>query len=247
MEFFNTLCDAQTSGEIWAETESYFSKLGFDTVTYGVIRSDRGSVERIFSNMDPSFMRHYVREQYERIDPFPGWIVNQWQPFLYSRETTRTDHLKDPVRSVSLLDEVSEIGIRSSMLFPFRNERRDYAFGLNLGINGERDALTDLIGEEPDAVRLGAAVAQCFLPGMLSDADGLTFCYAPGPCRNPLSDREREVLFWLAEGYRNTDIAEKMDVVVATVNFHLNSIKTKLGTRTREQAIATALRRGIIK
>jgi DNA-binding CsgD family transcriptional regulator len=63
---------------------------------------------------------------------------------------------------------------------------------------------------------------------------------------NPLTRREREVLVWLATGLRTTRIADRMGIACVTVNKHLLSSRHKLGARTREQALAIAIRDGLI-
>lgn len=45
-----------------------------------------------------------------------------------------------------------------------------------------------------------------------------------------LSEREREVLALLVQGFSNTAIAERLVVAPATVKFHLRNIRSKLGT-----------------
>jgi DNA-binding CsgD family transcriptional regulator len=61
-----------------------------------------------------------------------------------------------------------------------------------------------------------------------------------------LSPREREVLVWLASGLRTAEIAHRMGIETVTVGYHLQRARRKLGARTREQALAIALRDGHI-
>ena len=61
-----------------------------------------------------------------------------------------------------------------------------------------------------------------------------------------LSEREAEVLRYAAEGRRNQDIAETLCVAVETVKAHMKHIFEKLGATDRTQAVAIAVRRGII-
>lgn len=58
--------------------------------------------------------------------------------------------------------------------------------------------------------------------------------------------REREVLGLLAGGRTDGQIAELLELSPATVQTHVRNAKTKLGARTRAQAVAIALRRGLI-
>lgn len=63
----------------------------------------------------------------------------------------------------------------------------------------------------------------------------------------PLSDREVEVLRHLVDGNRNRDIAEKLSISEQTVRAHMKHIMHKLEASDRTQALAIALRRGVIQ
>src|SRR5262249_23981167 len=62
-----------------------------------------------------------------------------------------------------------------------------------------------------------------------------------------LTDREVEVLRHLVDGNRNRDIAEKLFIAEETVKVHMKHIMDKLGANDRTQALAIALRRGVIQ
>jgi DNA-binding NarL/FixJ family response regulator len=62
-----------------------------------------------------------------------------------------------------------------------------------------------------------------------------------------LTARETEVLGQIAGGNRNRDIAEKLFIAEETVKVHIRHIMDKLGASDRTQAVAIALRRGIIQ
>jgi DNA-binding NarL/FixJ family response regulator len=62
----------------------------------------------------------------------------------------------------------------------------------------------------------------------------------------PLTSREIEVLGQIAEGNRNRDIGEKLFITEETVKVHIKNIMGKLGASDRTQAVAIAIRRGII-
>ena len=61
-----------------------------------------------------------------------------------------------------------------------------------------------------------------------------------------LSAREMEVLKRVAQGNRNRDIGELLSISEATVKVHMKHIMEKLGAKDRTDAIAIAVRRGII-
>lgn len=61
-----------------------------------------------------------------------------------------------------------------------------------------------------------------------------------------LSDRQREVLHYVAQGLRNKDIADRMFITADTVKQHLSDIAFRLGTTGRAHAVAEAMRRGLL-
>ena len=62
-----------------------------------------------------------------------------------------------------------------------------------------------------------------------------------------LTPRETEVLAQIAGGNRNRDIAERLFISEETVKVHIKHIMDKLGASDRTQAVAIAIRRGIIQ
>ena len=67
----------------------------------------------------------------------------------------------------------------------------------------------------------------------------------PGGRKN-LSEREREVLRLLAEGGSYAEIGSKLFLSPDTIRAHAQHAMTKLGARTRTQAVAVALREAMI-
>jgi DNA-binding CsgD family transcriptional regulator len=61
-----------------------------------------------------------------------------------------------------------------------------------------------------------------------------------------LTSREREVLALLAEGASNKEIARALALSVHTVKFHVASLTEKLGARSRVEAVAIAIRAGLV-
>jgi DNA-binding NarL/FixJ family response regulator len=62
-----------------------------------------------------------------------------------------------------------------------------------------------------------------------------------------LTEREIEVLRHISGGNRNRDIAKRLFISEETVKVHLRHIMEKLGANDRTQAVAIAVRRGIVQ
>jgi DNA-binding NarL/FixJ family response regulator len=57
---------------------------------------------------------------------------------------------------------------------------------------------------------------------------------------DPLTVREHEVLALVAAGLRNSEIATELHVSINTVEFHMRNLLSKLGARSRTEAIGRA-------
>jgi two-component system response regulator DesR len=62
-----------------------------------------------------------------------------------------------------------------------------------------------------------------------------------------VTKRERDVLRRLAEGFSNDQIGEQLDISGQTVRTHLRKASRKLGAQNRTQAVALAMRAGLIE
>lgn len=70
---------------------------------------------------------------------------------------------------------------------------------------------------------------------------------ATGTLPPDLSPREREVLQLLAAGGSNAGISSALGISENTVRNHVRAILTKLGVANRTDAVATAVRRGLLE
>jgi DNA-binding NarL/FixJ family response regulator len=62
-----------------------------------------------------------------------------------------------------------------------------------------------------------------------------------------LSDREREILVWMARGLSNRDLAAKLFVSETTVKTHVSNVLSKLGLSSRVQAVVVAYEAGVVR
>ena len=70
---------------------------------------------------------------------------------------------------------------------------------------------------------------------------------APAEGEFALTAREFEVLTLLAEGLSNREIAERLGFTAHTAKFHVNAVLGKLDATTRTEAVARAMRHGLLR
>jgi DNA-binding NarL/FixJ family response regulator len=101
-----------------------------------------------------------------------------------------------------------------------------------------------------DAIRVVAAGNSLFGPAATRRLVERFARAAPPPAHSPtldsLTDREREILGLISQGYSNAELAEKLFLSEATVKTHVSAVLRKLGVRDRVQAVIVAYENGLI-
>ncbi|MEV0748334.1 response regulator transcription factor [Streptomyces sp. NBC_00184] len=140
-------------------------------------------------------------------------------------------------------------GSRTRVLIVTTFDLDRYAYdGLRAGASGFliKDALPEELLSGIRAVASGDAVVAPSLTRRLLDAYVQHLPTTPGGPATPdtriekLTDREREILTVIGQGWTNTEIAERFHVAESTVKTHVSRILAKTGARDRVQAVILA-------
>ena len=141
----------------------------------------------------------------------------------------RTPLFNDYYRPIGLDHAMAvPIHVRRNVLvsFVFNRKGRDFS-------DRERACVESIRAHLGNLYRLG---------GELDSARAAWGVPAPeASCEAPLTDREREVLGWLAGGKTDRDIGDILGISPRTVHKHLQRIYEKLGVETRTAAVVRAL------
>jgi DNA-binding CsgD family transcriptional regulator len=127
---------------------------------------------------------------------------------------------------------------RSSVTFSMPNADNTYS-GAGVGI-GFEDSGKQLLTRFEHSGGIFAVAAHAAYSHMLR------FETKPND-PSPLSPRQAEILQLLASGHRLGDIADMLTISDSAVNLYLSNLRAKLGVRTKEQALAMAIRSGWIE
>ncbi|MEA3285557.1 MAG: response regulator transcription factor [Synergistota bacterium] len=147
---------------------------------------------------------------------------------------------------VELVGKMEEAGMaRSVIALTALEDDRDMVFLSNAGVKGfvlKTSGFDELIS----AIRTvsgGDNYVDSRAAGKLLN------CFSEDTSRergmSRLSERELEVLYWLAQGLNGQDIAERLSLSDKTVKNHISHILAKLGVSDRTQAVAWAWRSGL--
>ena len=72
------------------------------------------------------------------------------------------------------------------------------------------------------------------------------FPKAPGPAPTQLTAQEQSILRYLVDGFSYKMIAAELDITLDTVRFHIKNLYQKLHVNSATEAVALALRRGLV-
>ncbi|QGV79806.1 response regulator [Streptomyces ficellus] len=140
-------------------------------------------------------------------------------------------------------------GDRTRVLILTTFDLDEYAYeGLRAGASGflVKDALPNELLAGIRAVASGDAVVAPSLTRRLLDAYAHHLPPTPGSPAAPdprlaqLTEREREILTVIGQGWTNTEIAERLHLAESTVKTHVGRILAKTGARDRVQAVILA-------
>lgn len=140
-------------------------------------------------------------------------------------------------------------GSRTRVLIVTTFDLDRYAYdGLRAGASGFliKDALPEELLSGVRAVAGGDAVVAPSLTRRLLDAYAQHLPAAPGGPASPdpriarLTDREREILTVIGQGWSNSEISERFHLAESTVKTHVSRILAKTEARDRVQAVILA-------
>jgi DNA-binding NarL/FixJ family response regulator len=146
------------------------------------------------------------------------------------------------VDGVTAIGRLSERGLDTRVLvLTTYDTEADVVPAIEAGATGYllKDAPRDELFR---AVRAAARGESVLAPSVAATLIG----QVRAPAKEPLSQRELEVLGLIARGRTNREAAAHLFISEATVKTHLLHIYGKLGVRDRASAVATAYERGLL-
>ncbi len=155
-------------------------------------------------------------------------------------------------QGVELIEELAEAGPDlTALVLTASVDRMDHARAVEAGAAGVLHKSAD-VDEIIDAVRRLAAGETLLSHGEITHLLRLAVRNREHELRiksaaERLTPREMEVLQALSEGLSNKEIAGLMHISVETERSHMMNILTKLGARSRLQALVIAARNGIVE
>jgi LuxR family transcriptional regulator/LuxR family quorum-sensing system transcriptional regulator CciR len=232
--FEKRIAEVQEPAALWDLVTEYFETTDVARMIYHHLpplgAPDGNRVDVAAHGVPDDLVSRYVEERLYLSNPMLRHALQSVEPFYFDEIAARNDldaserAFIEDVRALGLLN-----GLGVQVFGP--NGRNGYC-GLGL-----RPGVTRIDPSELRNFQWVCQLAHLRYCGMLQSALG------PTPS---LSEREAEVLSWVARGKSNTSIAEILGISVHTVDAHLRRIYLKLGVYDRISAAVRGIGTGLI-
>lgn len=183
----------------------------------------------LVNNWPNGWHDRYIEKDYYRDDPVAAFGRVRINPFAW-REAPIDAERQPQARQI--MAEAADVGMRDGLVVPIVTSRTVHSC---VSVAGEIPEL------DPDARRV------VHLVGMFAHARAVQLSSEQAPGRRRLlSDREREVLLWVAAGKTAWEISRILGIAERTVIYHVTTAARRLQAVSRTHAVARAIALGEI-
>ena len=233
---------AATGEDLAAVVDSITRGFGFDVMNLSVnmsLRADAESLVYVFATAPAEWVAIYDQRSYIEVDPRVQALLQTPLPMIWDQASLRGKSTKVD----EFLETGRRYGIGSGLALGFVDLK---SHGVFAGFSSKAEKLSperkaEIFRDLGDITLFAQFFHEMIVAGtversMPSQSQGA-----------PLSPRERECLSMAAHGLTGDDIAHKLGITARTVQFHFDSIRSKLAAATRQEAIAKAAHAGLIR
>jgi len=202
----------------------------------GVIDSSSLYVPKIqtLTNYPDSWMRLYLEENKQRVDPVVEYMMTSHCPIRWDKlvQMERFQYAEQQ----NLMAQARKFGLFNGFSIPIKS------------ISGDMVVFSMGIGDVPDSTNKLDEI-QHLAHSFSFHLYERFFMITSKLCEKSkqLTKRELDCLFWACEGKTAWEISQIVNVSERTVLFHLNNSKHKLGASNRQHAVALAIKKGLFK
>lgn len=209
-------------------------RCGFEMFVVGleVKKSDGTVVHHVTSAYPAAWQKLYAERNYVAQDPTVAYCQSHIEPLIWS------ESIFGLARALPLWEEARSYGIGFGMSVPV-HER----IGTKSMLSLVRDRpLDDDPREKVELLAAAQVLSSCahFAASRLI-VNKLKEFRIPS-----LTSKERDCLRWVAQGKTSWEVGQIMNIAEPTVVFHLKNLMKKLDVVNRAQALAVAIRLGLI-
>ena len=176
------------------------------------------------------WLGRYIEQGYVFVDPIIARIQADMTAFTWDQAPINPDFSR---KARTMLGEASDFGLNAGFAVPLITLEGSIA---SVSLGGDR---IELPSRAKGMLSLISTYAMGRAIQLRNNRAGAVY--------RPLTSREIEAMRWAADGKTEWEISVIMSISEHTAAKHLNNARGKLGAVNRVQAIANAIRSGIIR
>lgn len=228
-EQWQALLSARNQQDLLQHLVKAVELLGFDYCTFGLRAPYPLTAPKtlLVSNYPVAWQQRYDTNHYLTLDPIVQHGLRSTLPLVWSGEQSASPFWEEALAQ----------GIGHGWSQAYCNAQ-NFSGMLSLARSFEPIGVKELAEKEPVFSWLTQLAYSGFYRFM---APELTLVM-----NNPLTQREKEVLRWTADGKTAGEIAVIMDIGERTVHFHISHVLDKLGAANKTAATVQAVLLGLI-
>jgi DNA-binding CsgD family transcriptional regulator len=229
LQFIDTLDRHATAESVLESMATTLSGIGVDLFCMNVLATPKQPFEEVLlaSKLPPDWLDLYTTSGYVHDDPSQRHGKRVVHP--YDWKDAPFDAEREP-RALELVQRASEFGLGNGFVVPIPGPAGNVG---SVWMGGHNLEVPDVHKPSLHMMALYAFAQVQRLSGKVRQT-------------GKLSNRECEVLTWIAAGKSVAEIGEILDLSGRTIEWHVQRSIEKLGARTRTNAVVIALRDGII-
>lgn len=213
--------------ELNLSLRALLARLGPFAHAAGTIHKTRLGERYLIDTTYPDYwLEHYVRNNYQNIDPVIDPVSHGLTPYDWNQVYVRNADQK------KIMNEFRDIGFQTGHAIPFH-----LTPGMLL--------LVSVASPEKEIDFRTQALIQLIV-GQYHTRYCQLAKLATYDDRPVMTDRERECLLWVAQGKDTTEIGSILSISDNTVKHHMKNVMQKLGCHNRVQAVVRAIQLGLI-
>jgi DNA-binding CsgD family transcriptional regulator len=231
---------ARTMSELDQALQKYLASLKITTFAFTYYSYYPNSLNKIkYDICSPNFEiwhKHYLEENYEEIDTTLEKVYRKSLPEFWDLQK-QLKEARTPKEKQMRLDSI-EFGAEKGLSIPIHGPHEDFAILLVVQMRGEH-CLAEWQKIQYDLFAAGYYYYSYLQPILLKHQEPAE--------KFDLSKREIQCLLLIAKNFSMKAIAENLHLTERTVNYHIQRLNKKLGTKNKYQSVAKALQYGLIK
>ena len=209
-------------------TYAVLAQFGIDRLLFTGLPQHYTAAAVLAARWPAGYVTLFIAEDYMRFDPLARMCRNSIHPFTWC--TADFDREPEP-RSTEVIRRAADFGLTGGLVVPIRSAQ---------GMEG----CVSLCGDDFACERQVQPI--CHLLALYA-FERIRHLRGVAVSASPLTEREREVLTWVANGKSAWEIGEILNISKRTVDEHAQTAYRKLGALNRTHAVAIALRERIIR